>query len=154
MGNAAWVLPGAAYPAGADLGRIAALAHDSLAPLLARPLPRLREQLSLGLETLEHGLLLLPYDVAGMHARRPTLSYINSFVRPPIYEIDLGTAARPILPIRAIPHNLPDPFLFWPAPPSRGGVELFLTGVAARALSRDPGWTRRFSKPKTDEKQA
>jgi len=44
-----------------------------------------------------------------------------------------------------IPHNLPDPVLIWPAPPTRGGFDVFFTGMAARAVKRlapnHPWWT-------------
>ena len=39
-------------------------------------------------------------------------------------------------PVLNIPHNLPDPILIWPAHPDRGGLDVFLTGVIARAINR------------------
>ena len=79
-----------------------------------------------------------------MHATRPTTVYVNSFSRVPIYEVDFGDEGSPVRPVLAIPHDLPDPVLIWPAPPGTGGVEVFLTGRMARAAARpdagDPWW--------------
>ncbi|HET7133558.1 MAG TPA: hypothetical protein VFJ95_14995 [Gammaproteobacteria bacterium] len=41
--------------------------------------------------------------------------------------------------MRAIPHNLGDPILVWPAPPAVGGLELYFSGPLARALGRAGG---------------
>jgi len=46
-----------------------------------------------------------------------------------------------------MPFDLPDPVLIWPAPPGRDGVEVYFTGVAARAVARQPldgEWWRRM----------
>ena len=87
----------------------------------------------------------MPYDVAAMHAARPTLTYVNNFWALPIYDVDFGEEGAPVLPVAAIPHALPDPVLLWPAPPDQGGVEVYFAGRHARALRRlpkdDPWWT-------------
>ena len=61
-------------------------------------------------------------------------------IKLPIYDVDFGGRG----PVRAIPHNLLDPVLIWPAPPNVGGVEVYLTGMAAHAAARladdDPWW--------------
>ncbi len=137
-GNAASQIRGAAFEAGASFGEIAARAHDALAPFVARPSPPLAEQMALGREIMRRRLLRLPYDVAAMHTARPTVTYLNNFARMPVYDLDFGEPGHPLRPVRAIPHDLPDPVLFWPAPPDRGGVEVYLTGVAARAAARQP----------------
>lgn len=134
--NAAWVTAGAAFSAGDAPARIAARTHAVLGPRLARPSEVLGAEMRLGLEVMRHGLLLVPYDVTRMHVSRPTLTYVNSFVRLPIYDVDFGTPEHPLRPHRAIPHDLPDPFLIWPAPTREEGVEVWLTGVAARAWRR------------------
>lgn len=136
VGNAAFILPGARYAAGASLGEVAALGHRELAPFRGRPSPAMEVGLQLAVDTVAHGLWMMPYDVAAMHRTRATLTYFNSFARAPVYALDFGGGP----PSRVIPHDLPDPYLVWPAPPDRGGLELYLTGVAARAALGRPAW--------------
>jgi hypothetical protein len=143
VGNAAWVVRTATFDVGAGLGEIAAAVHDGLAPMLAVPSPELARQVALGLELMRHKQILLPYDLAAMHGRRPTLTYVNSFARLPVYDVDFGGDGHPVRPVRVVPHDLPDPVLIWPAPPDSGGLEVFLTGRQALALRRHPpgdGW--------------
>jgi hypothetical protein len=112
----------ATFDAGARLGEVAAALHGGLEAVLAVPSPELARQVGLGLELMRHQALLLPYDLAAMHGRRPTVTYVNSFARMPVYDVDFGDDA--------------DPVLIWPAPPEIGGVEVYLTGRQARALRR------------------
>ncbi len=137
VGNAA--LPVATpFEAGASLAEIAARAHDTLAPFVARPSPEAAEVLALSREIVRRRVIRMPYDVLGAHVPRPPVTYINNFARMPVYDLDFGEPGSPIRPVRAIPHDLPDPFLLWPAPPDQGGIEVYLTGVAARAAARQP----------------
>jgi hypothetical protein len=80
-----------------------------------------------------------------MLGKRPTLLYTNSFSKFPVDDLDFGEASHPIRPVRAIPHNLGDAIVLWPAPPSVGGIELYFSGTLARAVVRlgekDPWWT-------------
>ena len=152
-GNASFVIPSAGFAAGAGLGEVARRIHESLAPIVETPSRELLRQVSIGIEMMQHGALRLPYDVVRVHAPRPTVTYVNNFSRLPIYEVDFGDEGRPVRPVLAIPHDLPDPVLIWPAPPETGGVEVFFTGRAARALRRldpaDPWWKqlRQFDDP-------
>lgn len=136
VGNAAWVALAASFDAGAGLGELAAAVHDGLAAVLAVPSPELARQVALGLELMRHKQMLLPYDLAAMHGRRPTVTYVNSFTRLPVYDVDFGDEGHPVRPVRVVPHDLPDPVLIWPAPPDVGGVEVYLTGRQALALRR------------------
>jgi hypothetical protein len=129
--NAAWAARTAEFSAGVSLGELARISRDGLAPWIARPSEKLAELVPLARELVSQGPLLAPYDLGRMHATRPTLVYVNDFSRFPIYDVDFGDEGRPATPARVIPHDLPDPVLFWPAPPSEGGVEVYLTGVAA-----------------------
>jgi hypothetical protein len=152
-GNASFVVPAAGFAAGASLGEVAGRIHESLAPIVESPSRELLRQVSLALELMGQRALWLPYDVGQVHASRPTITYVNNFSKLPIYEVDFGDEGRPVRPVLAIPHDLPDPVLIWPAPPERGGVEVFFTGRAARALRRldpaDPWWQdlRQFDDP-------
>lgn len=60
----------------------------------------------------------------------------------PVYAVDFG-AGKPVF---VVPHNLPDPVLIWPAPPSRGGVEVYFTGVIAHAVQKNPHWLEQVKK--------
>jgi hypothetical protein len=139
VGNAAWVVRGAQFAAGTPCSEIARRTREAVEPFLQRPSEPLLDLLRLGLESMHHRVFWLPYDLPSMHNRRPTLTYINNFARLPIYDVDFGDDRHPIIPIQVIPHNLPDPVLIWPASPERGGVEVYFTGVAAKAVHRqDP----------------
>jgi hypothetical protein len=145
VGNAAFPAASPPFGAQASLGEIAATIDGSLRPLTARPSSALQGAIELALATQQHKLLMLPYDVTAMHSPRPTVTYINNFSKLPIYDVDFGDANQSRRPLVNIPHNLPDPVLIWPAPPTRGGVDVFFTGVAARAVQRleasHPWWS-------------
>lgn len=38
--------------------------------------------------------------------------------------------------VTVVPHNLIDPILIWPAHSSKGGVEVYFTGILARAIDK------------------
>jgi hypothetical protein len=143
-GNAAYPAVTARFAAGATLLDLAAQIQQRLAPYVAVPSPELLRQFLLAQEVMDHKILMLPFDVAGVHQRHPTVIHINNISKLPIYDVDFGDAAGPAPPVRVIPHNLPDPVLIWPAPPRTGGVEVYFTGVTARAALRrpatDPFW--------------
>ncbi|TNE49328.1 MAG: hypothetical protein EP343_12495 [Deltaproteobacteria bacterium] len=144
VGNAAFVAPGATYTPTDTLGTLAARTHDALQPYLQKPSPELTRYIHLTKELMHHKVLRTPVDYAAMHGRRPTLPYCNNFTRFPIYDVDFGTPEQPNQPVFVVPHDLPDPIMFWPAPPQRGGVEIYLSGGYAMALSpkdsNDPWW--------------
>jgi len=146
VGNASYSVAGPTYTLADPLGKLAAMVHHTLDPVLARPSEHSTDQIALAMELMEVGLFLSHFDITEMHARRPTLVYQNNFSRLPIYDVDFGTAAHPVRPVRVIPHDLADPVLFWPTPPGEGGVEVYLTGHAAMRLERlapdDPWWAR------------
>jgi hypothetical protein len=143
-GNAVSVVATAPIPAESGREDIAARLHERLAPLLTKPSPPLE---SIARLTADIVFYRLPYSpVAGLRllGRRRLLFYTNSFARFPVYDLDFGSGSRPVRPIRAIPHNLGDPILVWPAPPPAGGLELYFSGWLARAVRRlagdDPWW--------------
>ena len=143
-GNAVSVVATAPLPAASGREEIAARLHERLEPLLTRPSPALESLAQLTEDIVLHRL---PYSpVAGLRllGRRRLLFYTNSFARFPVYDLDFGNGAHPVRPIRAIPHNLGDSILLWPAPPPEGGLELYFSGWLARALQRlavdDPWW--------------
>jgi hypothetical protein len=134
--NAVSAVATSSISARASAAEIAARLHERLEPVLARPSEELEATASLTAEVAAH---LLPYSsipLAGLPRRRPTLFYTNSFAKFPVYDLDFGDAARPIRPVRVIPHNLGDQIVVWPAPPSVGGVELYFSGPLARAVAR------------------
>lgn len=143
-GNAAYPAVTARFAAGAPLLALAAQIQQRLAPYVAVPSPELLRQFLLAQEVMDHKILMVPFDVAAVHQRHPTVIHINNISKLPIYDVDFGDAAGPAPPVRVIPHNLPDPVLIWPAPPRTGGVEVYFTGVTARAALRrpatDPFW--------------
>lgn len=67
-----------------------------------------------------------------MYGDKPTIMCINNFSKFPIYSVDFGNG----IPIRAIPHNLGDSMLIWPAPPEQGGLEIYFASVVAHAVNK------------------
>ena len=134
----------------ASAAEIAARLHARLEPLLAKPSPELGAIASLTAEVAAHYLPYSAIPLSGLPRRRPTLFYTNSFAKLPVYDLDFGDASRPVRPVRAIPHNLGDQIVVWPAPPVNGGLEVYFSGPLARAVTRvadtDAWWTelRRF----------
>ena len=138
----------------ASPAEIAARLHERLEPLLARPSPELEAIASLTAEVAAHYLPYGTIPLSRLPRRRPTLFYTNSFAKLPVYDLDFGDASRPVRPVRAIPHNLGDQIVVWPAPPTAGGLEVYFSGPLARAVARvadtDTWWTelRRFDEPR------
>lgn len=143
VGNASFGLKSAEFQAGISLDELARMIHEGLRPYLKPPCPELLENVQLTMELAKHRAIMAPFDFSGMHTRKPTLAYINNFAKLPIYDVDFGSEEHPIRPVYVIPHNLPDPVLFWPAPPDQGGIDVYFTGVLARAvkkLDRNDSW--------------
>ena len=141
--NAAFTPTCAEISVGASMGEVASAIHRGVAPFVAVPSARLVSYLSMARDMVRHNAAVMPYDVAAMHAARPTLTYVNNFWALPIYDVDFGEG-RPVL---AVPHDLPDPVVFWPAPPEQGaGVEVHFSGTYARAARRltfdHPWWAQ------------
>lgn len=149
-GNAVAAVTTAPIPAGATREDIAACVHERLEPMLARPSAALAATVSLTGEVMARRLPFSPILGRTFLRLRRALLYTNSFARFPVYDLDFGTPAHPIRPVRVIPHNLGDPILVWPAPAQVGGVEVYFSGALARAVGRlakdDPWWIqlRRF----------
>lgn len=145
-GNAVSIAVTPKIPVGASPAAVAALIHAAFEPRLRRPSPVLEADAALTAEVAAHALPLSPFPAGDMFRRRPTLLYTNSFRKLPVYDVDFGDDARELRPVRAIPHNLGDPILLWPAPPPLGGIDLYFSGRLARAVSRldadHPWWDR------------
>lgn len=136
-GNAAMPVTIPDLRSGESVSAMAAQIQASLALLMKRPSAEYQRRLSLIMELAALRAPYLPYDMAGMHSALPKTIYTNDFSRIPIY-VDFGGAERPLKPLFVIPHDLLDPLLIWPAPPDVGGVEVYLTGRAARRLEAHP----------------
>ncbi|MBN2531767.1 MAG: hypothetical protein JXB88_02685 [Spirochaetales bacterium] len=75
----------------------------------------------------------------------PEIQKIKDSFKLPVYEVDFGTGKPAIV----IPHNLGDPVLIRPAPPSMGGVEVYFSGVIAHAVHKLPAkdpWLEQLKK--------
>lgn len=136
VGNAALVVKGVDCRADVGLGELALRLHERLGAALPRPSKEIEESIVLAQELMENNVLWSPYNITGSLGKKPTVPYINSFVRFPVYDVHFGTASAPVSPVLVIPHNLPDPILVWPAPPEKTGLEVYFTGVSARAVMR------------------
>jgi hypothetical protein len=134
-GNAVSVVATEPIPASTGREGIAVRLHGRLEPMIARPSPALESIAGLTADVVGHRLPYSPL-VGSSLLRRRALFYTNSFSKFPVYDLDFGIAPRPLRPIRAIPHNLGDPILVWPAPPAVGGLELYFSGALARAVGR------------------
>lgn len=142
VGNGAFSADGAIFTGAASFGDIATQTHKALSPYLQRPSKVLEERMAMGLALIHHKLPYLPFDIFGMHTKKPTLFYFNNFAKFPIYETNFGDDTAPLRPALVIPHDLPDPLMLWPAPPDKGGLELYLTGRLAQAVSTPEAMSR------------
>lgn len=133
-GNAAFSVLTPGIRADANTGEIAHAIHHSLSPVLTSGSAELHRLVSLAIDLVFRRIYFIPFDINKMHAKKPSTFYMNNFSKLPIYDVDFGTGK----PVAVIPHNLPDPILIWPAPPSKGGVEVYFTGVIARTIHKLP----------------
>ncbi len=142
--NAASVIATEAIPASATRGEIARCLHQRLKPMLAKPSVALETVASLTTECAHYGLPYSTISIANMFGRSPSLFYTNSFLKFQVYDLQFGGKSGSVRPVRVVPHNLGDAVLLWPAPPSVGGLELYFSGMLARAVKAladtDPWW--------------
>jgi hypothetical protein len=131
VGNSSLSIATPAFSADADMSEIAAIIYQTLEPARKIPSPKLQKLVQLNLNTMKHKLPFAPFDIFEMHAKKPTILYMNNFSKLHIYDIDFG----PGKPVRVIPHNLHDQVLIWPAPPDTGGVEIYFSGVPIRYVN-------------------
>lgn len=145
-GNAVVVVVSAPIPALCTREQIAARLEERLEPMLRRPSGALESLARLTAEVVAHRMPWTSLPCWGWPGPRRALFYTNSFAKFPVYDLDFGSAGRPLRPVRAIPHNLGDPILVWPAPPEAGGLEVYFSGALARAVKRlsreDPWWAQ------------
>ena len=130
-GNSSLSIATPPFPAEADLGELAVIINQALEPVRKTPSPELEKLMQLNLNAMKHKLPFAPFDVFGMHAKKPTVVYVNNFSKLHIYDIDFGSG----LPVKVIPHNLNDQVIIWPAHPAVGGVEVYFSGIPIRYVS-------------------
>lgn len=131
-GNSSLSIPSAAFSADASLEELAAIIHQALEKARQSPSAELQSLMKLNLYAIKHKLPLAPFDVMGMNAKKPTIVYLNNFSKLHIYDINFGYSN----PVKVIPHNLKDQVLIWPAPPAKGGVEIYFAGIPTRYVER------------------
>ena len=131
VGNSSLSIATPPFPAEADLGELAVIINQALEPVRKTPSPELEKLMQLNLNAMKHKLPFAPFDVFGMHAKKPTVVYVNNFSKLHIYDIDFGSG----LPVKVIPHNLNDQVIIWPAHPAVGGVEVYFSGIPIRYVS-------------------
>ena len=143
VGNASSLVTTPPFSVETSIEEIAGIIHHTLQPLRETS-PELRKIVSLNIQAMNLQLPIFPFDVTGTLSRKPTVFYMNNFSKLPIYDIDFGLGK----PISAIPHNLMDQVLTWPAHPAKGGVEVYFSGVPARrirTLNKEDPWFQEMS---------
>lgn len=131
-GNASTTVVTPSFKAGLSMADIAVIIDQALAPVRQEPSSKLQELLSISLNAMKHKLPYAPFDVPGMHAKKPRVAYINNFSKLPIYDLDFGSGK----PQFAIPHDLLDQVVIWPAHPDKGGVDVYFSGMPAREIQK------------------
>jgi hypothetical protein len=129
-GNSSLSIAAPAFAAGTSFAEIATMIEETLKPVRQSPSLKLMELMRLNLNSMKYKLPFAPFDVFGMYARKPTTIYLNNFSKLHIYDINFGSGE----PVRVIPHDLGDQIVVWPAPPARGGVAVYFTGIPTRYL--------------------
>lgn len=132
VGNASAIIPTPPFSASTSIDEIAKIIHQTLKPIRETPSQELKKFMSLSVNVMNHKLPLFPFNVTEMYSKRPTVVHINNFSKLHIYDIDFGSGE----PVSVIPHNLPDQVLIWPAPPAKGGVEVYFSGIPARIIRK------------------
>ncbi|NSW77186.1 MAG: hypothetical protein HPY68_10545, partial [Candidatus Atribacteria bacterium] len=112
VGNASVVVSTPPFPGDASVENVAGIISRTLSPVLKTPSRELEKAVVLTLNALWYRLPVVPFDIAGMYSRKPTVFQVNNLSRFPIYEVDFGSGK----PVLAIPPDLPNPILIWPAP--------------------------------------
>ena len=124
-GNSSLSIATPAFAAGTSFAEIAAMIEETLKPVRQSPSLKLMALMKLNLNSMKYKLPFAPFDVFGMYARKPTTIYLNNFSKLHIYDINFGSGE----PVRVIPHDLGDQIVIWPAPPDKGGVAVYFTGI-------------------------
>ena len=132
VGNASTNVVTPHFKAGISIADLAVIIDQTLEPIRQESSPKLQELLSVSLNAMKHKLPYAPFDVPGMHAKKPRVAYINNFSKLPIYELDFGTG----YPQFVIPHDLMDQVVIWPAHPDKGGVEVYFSGIPSQMISK------------------
>ena len=131
-GNASALIATPPFPGDASVEEIARVIRGALEPMLRTPSPELRRNVVVAMTMFPLGLPAGHVEIAGMYSRRPTVFQVNNFSKMPVYGVDFGAGG----PARAVPHDLADPVLIWPAHPSQGGVEVYFGGAFAHGIGR------------------
>lgn len=121
VGNASTFVPTSSFPAGASIDEIARNIHRALEPIRQTPSKKIKELWVIGVHTIKYKLMVFHFDFTEGLKKKPTLFNINNFSKLPIYDVDFGSGR----PVSAIPHDLGDQILVWPARPEKGGVEVY-----------------------------
>lgn len=131
-GNSSLAVATPGFPAETGIKEIARTIDQVLEPVRQIPSPELTKLMQLNLNAIKQKLPFAPFDVLGMYAKKPTITYLNNFSKLRIYDLDFGSGR----PIRVIPHDLRDQVVIWPAPPAVGGVELYFSGIPYRYVNQ------------------
>ncbi len=101
VGNSSVTIATPPFPAEAGIEEIASIIDQTLKPARQSPSPELMQLMQLNINTMKHKLPFAPFNVFGMHAKKPTIIYLNNFSKLHIYDIDFGFGK----PIKVIPHE-------------------------------------------------
>lgn len=144
-GNAVYNVASQPFSAADSVPVVADAIDRALRGVFADGGGRLTEVMRCYMTVLRDRLPYVPFDVAGMQARRSTVCYVNDFLGFPIYGADFGTG----VPAAVLPPDLSDKVRLWPLPPQQGGgVAVIFAGRLAGLWARcaDPvGWLEQLA---------
>jgi len=132
VGNASSFATTPPFSADTSVDEIARIIHQTLEPIRKTPSQELKNFFSLSVNVMSHKLPLFAFDVTELLSKRPTIAHINNFSKLHIYDIDFGFGK----PVSVIPHNLLDQVLIWPAPPVKGGLEVYFSVILALRIRK------------------
>ena len=132
VGNASTFITTPTFLASASVDEIAKIIHQTLEPIRQTPSKKVKEIMTMSMNLMHHKLLVFPFDFTELHSKKPIVTHINNFSGLPIYDIDFGSGK----PVSAIPHDLGDQVLIWPAHPNKGGIEIYFAGMPARRIRK------------------
>lgn len=125
VGNAVSNIATPFFRADTNVMKIAEIIHATLKSYLEKS-QVLQEYVLNNLYSATYKLPLVPFDIKGMNASKPTCIYINNMSRFPIYDVDFGGGK----PFYVIPHDLPDAVKIFPNA-SGDCVNVYFSGYLA-----------------------
>lgn len=123
IGNAVTMITIHIHKANAKIEEIIVDIDKGIQPLRDNHSQQFMDHYKLDSHLRQYKLLLASIDSKNAFSSTPSSYCINNFTQFPVYDVDFEGRG----PEFVIPHFLGDLIMIWPAPPERGGIEVYLS---------------------------